>query len=107
MSDAQYLDSSGIELRLGALSRFLNVLILINGTTFVLTGLVRDLMYYYPIIALALFFLVEVYLIIPCFDLKSKKLYWGALSVFGLGIYFTLASIVYFVQQGHFERIQH
>jgi mannitol-specific phosphotransferase system IIBC component len=63
-----------IDLKIHELGRFLNLLVIINITFFVASGLVVGLKYYFPLIALTLFILAKIIIIFPALNLYSRRL---------------------------------
>jgi len=92
-----------LELKYGNLSRFLTLLIIINITLFFATGLVQGLRYYFPIIAMGIFLLMEILLTAPFVSLKSKKIFYLNFLLLLVGLYFTISSVAYLIQHGDFK----
>lgn len=81
----------------------LGMLIVVNLTLFVSSGLVAGFKYYFPLIALTLFGIVQTVITFPTVNLKSSKVYWFCFSLAWLGIYFTMASVIYMLEHGDFK----
>jgi len=101
-SDKDFLN---VHLKYEGLTHLSSLLIIINITVFVATGLVQGFTYYFPLIALVLFFLLHLITIFPKTDLLNKKVYWTCFSLLIIGGYFTVASIIYYVQHGHYKAL--
>ena len=96
-----------IEVKIAAAGRWMNLLVVINITLFVASGLVQGLKYYFPILALITILITASIILFPKTNLLSKKFYWIIFSSLGIATYLTVASIVYFVSNKHFLKINH
>lgn len=83
----------------GNLSRLNNLLVIMNISMFFLTGLVAK-GYYYTFYSLICLGCVGVGLIIPTIWIKRLWYYGAFLIIELLGIYYLVASIIYWVQNG-------
>ena len=92
-------------LKITLLSKFLNLLIITNLTLFVASGLVFNFQYYFPIISLVIFLVMVLIIIFPLTNLKSKKIYWTLFLLLFVGSYFLIASILYMIKQGDFQKL--
>jgi hypothetical protein len=82
------------------LSRFTNLLIILNISMFFLTGLVTKENYYYTFYSLIFLGLVKAGLLLPL-GLMNRLWYYLIFLVFEIvGIYFLVASGVYWVTTG-------
>lgn len=97
------LEKEEVYLKIHNMSRLLNILILANITTFIGTGLVYDFKYWFPLIALTLFFIVAFFLTLPSYKMKSVQGYWCLFLTFWFGIIFTMISFVYMVTHHDFS----
>jgi len=80
------------------LSRFINIFFALNATLFYASRLVINGGYWFPLVAAALFLIAEGIMLWPWTDLKSNKVYLTCFITTALGAYFTVASIVYWIQ---------
>ena len=92
-------------IKYASLSRTTNLMILINITIFVASGLVQNYEYYWPLIALVLYSVQIIYTILPFTKLQSTKTYWSLFIVHVLGGYFTISSVVYLIQKGDIQKL--
>jgi len=81
------------------LSRLNNLLIIINISMFFLTGLVSK-GYFYTFYSIGCFSIVAILTIIPSPQLSRLWFYLFNLVVEFVGIYFLVASVVYWVRNG-------
>lgn len=89
-----------LSLKYQNVSRFLTLLIILNSSVFIVTGLVQGYRYYFPLIAIAICLVEEILLMFPLIRLNSSRWLW-ALNISTLvSLYFTVASVVYYIQYG-------
>lgn len=81
------------------LSRFNNLMIILNISMFFLSGLVSK-GYYYTFYSIGCCFLVAILAIIPLSHISRLWFYLVNLLVEFVGLYFLTASIIYWVQNG-------
>ena len=81
------------------LSRFNNLLIILNISMFFLTGLVAR-GYFYTFFSIGCFALVAILMILPVPFIGRLWFYLVNLLIEFVGIYFLVASIIYWVQAG-------
>ena len=82
------------------LSRLNNLLVIINISMFFLTGLVAQ-GYFYTFYSLTFLGIVGLGVIVPTKLIRSLWYYWTFLAAELAGIYYLVASMVYWVQNGH------
>ena len=99
------LDASEYDTRYDQIGRSLNLLIVINITVFVTSGLVQDFRYYFPLIALIIFLVLQFVLTVPLFKLRGPISLLLISVGMWIGVYFTMASIVYMIQHGDFIKL--
>lgn len=92
------------ELKIANLSNLLSILIISNLSLFIASGLVADFRYFFPIISLAIFLIMELILVFPLSNLKSVKLYYSLFISLLIGGYFLVASIVYMITHGDLDK---
>ena len=83
----------------GNLSRFNNLMIILNISMFFLSGLVSR-GYYYTFYSIGCCFLVAILAIIPLSLIRRLWFYLVNLLIEFVGIYFLTASIIYWVRNG-------
>lgn len=83
----------------GNLSRLNNLLVIMNISMFFLTGLVAK-GYYYTFYSLACLGVVGVGILVPTSLIHRLWYYWTFLMVELLGLYFLVASIMYWIGKG-------
>jgi hypothetical protein len=81
------------------LSRLNNLMVIINISMFFLTGLVAR-GYFYTFYSLSCSGLVAVGILIPTSLIRRLWYYWIFLIVEFLGLYFLVASVIYWVKNG-------
>ena len=81
------------------ISRFTNLLVLMNISMFFLTGLVEK-GYYYTFYSLLCLGTVGIGVLIPTKLIVKIWYYWIYLSMELLGLYFLVASILYWIRNG-------
>jgi hypothetical protein len=81
------------------LSRLNGVLVILNISMFFLTGLVTR-GYYYTFYSLACLSVVALGMVIPTVLVRTILYYWSFLIFEAVGIYFFVASIVYWLRHG-------
>lgn len=91
-------------IKIANISRLTNMMVILNITLFVTSGLVKGLEYFFPIIALVIFCLLSLVLIFPLTNIQGLRTYWIIFIAFLIGTYFTIASIVYLVEHEDFTR---
>jgi hypothetical protein len=79
------------------LSRFNNLMIITNLSLFFLTGLVQK-GYYFTFLSMGCFTLVALMILIPTPFLGRLRFYLLSLFFEFLGLYFLVASIIYWIQ---------
>ncbi|MBT3236187.1 MAG: hypothetical protein HN353_09585 [Bdellovibrionales bacterium] len=92
------------QFKIANISRFSNLLIAMNITLFVASGLVSGMRYYFPLIALALLFVVQMVITMPIFIIRGRKNFVALFSIVWLSVYFTISSVIYMVQHGDFKQ---
>jgi len=83
----------------GNLSRLNNLLIIVNITMFFLSGLVAQ-GYFYTFYSISCFALVAILIILPIPFVSRLWFYLLNLLIEFVGIYFLIASIIYWVRAG-------
>jgi len=99
------LDSKEFETRYDQIGRSLNLLIIVNVTVFVTSGLIQGFQYYFPLIALGIFMVLQFVLTVPLFKLRNTITLLIITLTMWVGVYFTVASIIYMVQHGDFIKL--
>lgn len=82
------------------LSRLNNLLVIMNISMFFLTGLVAK-GYFYTFYSLIILCIVSLGLLIPTALIRSLWYYWFYFVLELLGLYFLVASVVYWVNNGN------
>ena len=82
------------------LSRLNNLLVIVNISMFFLTGLVAK-GYFYTFYSLICSGIVSVAVLIPTTLIRRLWYYWVFLMIAFLGLYFLVASMLYWVNNGH------
>lgn len=81
------------------LSRVNNLLVIMNISMFFLTGLVTR-GYYYTFYSLICLMVVGMGSLVPTTLIRKLSYYWIFLAVELIGLYFLVASILYWVEKG-------
>jgi uncharacterized membrane protein YjgN (DUF898 family) len=81
------------------LSRLNNLLVIMNISMFFLTGLVAK-GYFYTFYSLIILSIISVGLLIPTALVRTLRYYWFYFVLELLGLYFLVASVVYWVNNG-------
>lgn len=81
------------------LSRLNNLLVIMNISMFFLTGLVAK-GYFYTFYSLIILCIISVGLLIPTALVRALRYYWFYFVLELMGLYFLVASIAYWVNNG-------
>jgi hypothetical protein len=81
------------------LSRLNNLMVIMNISMFFLTGLVAD-GYYYTFFSLFFLGVVGVGILVPTILVRRLWYYWLYLIIDLAGLYFLVASLIYWVKNG-------
>lgn len=81
-----------------SLSRYVSLMFAANATLFITSKLVISGGYWFPLVACAFYVAVYGILLCPWTELKCKKVYLTAFTLAAIGSYFTIASVVYWIQ---------
>ena len=81
------------------LSRLNNLLVIMNISMFFLTGLVAK-GYFYTFYSLIILSIISVGLLIPTALVRTLRYYWFYFVLELLGLYFLVASVAYWVNNG-------
>jgi hypothetical protein len=82
-----------------SLSRFNNLMVIVNISMFFLTGLVAK-GYFFTFYSLICLGVVGVAALVPTLLIRRLWYYWIFLVVEFIGLYYLVASIVYWIQNG-------
>ncbi len=82
----------------GWLSRYINLLLVLNITLFVSSGLVTKRGYWFCLLASSIIILINGLVLNPWSNPKSRKLYQVVFWLTVLVTYLTVASVIYWIQ---------
>ncbi len=81
-----------------SLSRYINLMFILNATMFISSKLIVTHGYWFPLVAAILFVVVYFLILAPWTDLKSTRLYVTLFILTAVASYFTIASVIYWIQ---------
>lgn len=89
------------------MGQFISILIIVNISLFIASGLVHNFRYFFPIIALVIHTSVYFLITLPWYNLHKNRNYLFLFILTWIGFYFTIASIIYMVKHGDFITVKH
>lgn len=98
-------EKSDFQFKIANIGRFTNLLIILNISLFVTSGLVKNFDYYFPMIAISLQLMIHFIITFPIYLIRKKTELISLFIALWISIYFTIASIIYLIQHNDFENL--